>query len=79
LHPIGVLADLERPDAAGHSLGAAGPAVWQSQLRNNLRTLLDYRASWKDAPNETFMDEESIFRTREGHRRYREWRAFWGV
>jgi hypothetical protein len=79
LHPLGVLADLERPDDQGPCRDAGHPGEWTKQLGNNLLTLLEYRANWKDVAGETFVDDESIFRTQEGHRLYREWRKFWNI
>jgi hypothetical protein len=79
LHPLGVLADLERPDEECRIRDVNDPAVWREQLRHNLLTLLEYRSNWQDVPGEVFRDDESIFRTVEGHRLYREWRAFWGM
>jgi hypothetical protein len=75
LHPIGVLADLERPDKVRD---ACDPAAWQKELKESLKTLRQYRANWTGL-NERFIDEESIFRTEEGHRLYREWRQFWSL
>jgi hypothetical protein len=77
--PLGVFADLERPDDAGHARRLAEPGAWHAQARNNVRTLIEYRKNWDGHADETFADRESIFRTREGFRRFKEWRAFWGV
>ena len=78
LHPLGVLADLERPGEAGALKDLNDPTEWRRQIRNNLQTLTEYRANWCDSEEE-FQDLKSIFRTREGHRLYREWAGMWGL
>ena len=78
LHPLGVLADLERPDEAGGTRDVNDPAEWRRQVRNNAETLREYRANWKDT-GERFQDTNTIFRTAEGYRLYREWAAIWGL
>ena len=78
LHPLGVLADLERPGDNGAARDVNDPAEWQRQVRNNLRTLHEYRANWAGS-NELFQDAGTIFRTVEGHRLYREWAGMWGL
>lgn len=79
LHPLGVLADLERPDTDGNTKDANDPAEWHKQVQENLKTLLEYRSNWKDVEGEIFVDNESIFRTKEGYRLFREWRRFWNI
>ncbi len=79
LHPLGVLADLERPDENGETKDFGDKANWERQLRESLGPLLEYRANWKDVPGEKFIDDESIFRTEEGHRLYSEWTSFWNL
>ena len=78
LHPLGVLADLERPGEPGHAHDLNDPGEWRKQIRNNLETLREYRKNW-DRTDEEFQDGESIFRTAEGYRLYREWAALWGL
>jgi hypothetical protein len=78
LHPLGVLADLERPDESGASRDVNDPAEWHRQVRNNLETLREYRSNW-DGTGERFQDAHTIFRTAEGHRLYREWAGIWGL
>ena len=78
LHPLGVLADLERPDEAGNPRDLNCPGEWRKQIRNNLETLREYRKNWEGTA-EVFQDSESIFRTAEGHRLYREWAGLWGL
>ena len=78
LHPLGVLADLERPGEDGAPKDVNDPAEWRRQVRNNLQTLREYRANWHGT-DEAFQDAESIFRTAEGHRLYREWAGLWGL
>ena len=78
LHPLGVLADLERPGEDGEPKDVNDPAEWRRQVRNNLQTLREYRANWQGT-DERFQDAESIFRTSEGHRLYREWAGLWGL
>jgi hypothetical protein len=73
LHPLGVLADLER---AGKDVN--DPAEWRAQIGQNLRTLSEYRANWQGS-DELFQDAHTIFRTAEGHRLYREWAGLWGA
>jgi hypothetical protein len=79
LHPYGVLADLERPDAQGATRDSSDPEEWRRKLEESLRALLVYRANWHDVSGETFVDDESIFRTDEGHRLYTAWRRFWSL
>src|SRR5262245_5029940 len=76
LHPIGVLADLERPHKISDT---CDPAEWRNELTVSLETLREYRANWNGLPDEQFIDDESIFRTQEGHRLYQEWRRLWGL
>jgi hypothetical protein len=78
LHPLGVLADVERSnDEAGN--GLYDPAAWKKQLRNSLKTLSQYRANWPASVEESFADSEFIFRTQEGYRMFCEWRRFWNI
>lgn len=79
LHPLGVLADLERPNEEGETKDVADPAVWYKQLQESNQTLLEFRPKWKDIPPSDFIDSESIFRTKEGHRLYTEWRQRWNL
>ena len=79
LHPLGVLADLERPNEKGESKDFAEPTVWRQQLRESNRTLTEFRPKWKDIPPSDFLDDESIFRTKEGHRLYHVWRERWNL
>jgi hypothetical protein len=78
LHPLGVLADLERPGEGGDPMDVNDPAAWRKQIVHNLRTLRQYRGNWEGS-GEVFQDAESIFRTAEGHRLYREWAGLWGL
>ena len=78
LHPLGVLADLERPREAGNWKDVNDPGEWREQIRNNLETLREYRRNWEGS-GEVFQDSVSIFRTAEGHRLYREWAGLWGL
>ncbi len=77
VHPLGVLADLERPGESGVPKDVNDPAEWREQILNNLATLREYRANWAGT-NDRFQDADSIFRTVEGHRIYREWAGLWG-
>lgn len=79
LHPLGVLADLERPDPAGRTGDSCDPARWGSQLEESFRTILEFRGKWTGIPSADFVDADTIFRTREGHRLYSSWRRFWGL
>ncbi|MBV6450286.1 MAG: hypothetical protein MHPDNHAH_01009 [Anaerolineales bacterium] len=79
LHPIGVLADLDRPGKEGMSEDPFNPSKWRKQLKQSLQTIVEFRSRWKDIPNDDFIDGESIFRTEEGHRLYSEWRKFWNL
>jgi hypothetical protein len=79
LHPLGVLADLERPNEKGVTKDIADPEVWQKQLEESLQTLIEFRPKWKNIPPGDFVDDESIFRTKEGHRLYNEWRQRWNL
>jgi hypothetical protein len=78
LHPLGVLADLERPADEGEPKDVNDPAEWRRQVRNNLQTLIEYRSNWQGTA-EVFQDADTIFRTVEGHRLYREWAGLWGL
>src|SRR5260370_14026882 len=73
LHPLGVLADLER---SGKDVN--DPQEWRTQIGQNLRTLCEYRANW-EGTDEVFQDADSIFRTVESHRLYRQWAGLWGL
>jgi hypothetical protein len=79
LHPLGILADLERPDQNGVTRDFNNPAVWLRQLQESSRTLVEFRPGWKDIAPGDFIDSESIFRTTEGHRLYIEWRKRWNL
>jgi hypothetical protein len=81
LHPIGVLADLERPNKKSETKNFAQPSVWKKQLEESHKTLVEFRSKWVDAgvSNDDFVDSESIFRTNEGHMLYREWRSLWSL
>jgi hypothetical protein len=79
LHPLGVLADLERPNEKGETKDFADPAAWYEQLQESNRTLTEFRSKWKDISPGDFVDNESIFRTKEGHRLYNEWRLRWNL
>lgn len=79
LHPLGVLADLERPDENGTTRDFNNPEVWRKQLEESSKTLVEFRPKWEGGPAEDFIDHESIFRTREGHRLYTEWRRRWNL
>lgn len=75
LHPIGVLADLERPDAHENLFN---PSDWRKELAGGLENLRGkHRCNWKEVDPEDFVDQKSIFRTEAGHRIYRDWLAFW--
>ena len=78
VHPLGVLADLERPGDSGLSREVNSPAEWRKQIGNNLQTLHEYRRNW-EGTDEIFRDAVSVFRTAEGHRLYREWTGLWGL
>lgn len=81
LHPIGVLADLERPNKKGETKDFASSSVWKEQLKQSLKTLIKFRPEWEKAgiPRGDFVDNETIFRTKEGHRLYAEWRGLWNL
>jgi hypothetical protein len=79
LHPLGVLADLERPDDNGVTTDFNSPEVWRKQLEESNQTLIQFRPKWKDIPPDDFVDNQSIFRTREGHRLYTEWLRRWNL
>ena len=79
LHPIGVLADLERPNPEGRSADMFDPSAWRNKLTHSLRTLVAPRSNWDGIPDSDFIDTETIFRTQEGHRLYSEWRGLWSL
>jgi hypothetical protein len=80
LHPIGVLTDIERP-TVGVSKDFSNPTEWRDNIKQSLRTLLSYQDKWikQGIAKEDFRDDDSIFRTREGHRLYSEWRELWAL
>ena len=78
LHPIGVLADLERPDEDGAYKDITAPCEWRHQIEHSVTTLRKYRANWARL-DEQFQDDQTIFRTAEGFRLYRAWCEFWGL
>lgn len=77
LHPLGVLAALELSNANGNSRDVASPAEWLAQVKESLDTLLEYRSNWSGLSAEHFVDNESIFRTAEGHRLFSVWKRHW--
>jgi len=79
LHPLGVLADLERPNGEGVSKDFSDPEKWRAQLLQSCQTLVEFRPKWKEIPEGDFVDGESIFRTPEGARLYHEWRGRWNL
>jgi hypothetical protein len=79
LHPLGVLADLERPDENGLTKDFNNPSVWHRQLEESNQTLVRFRPKWKDIPRDEFIDGQSIFRTKEGHRLYTDWLLRWNL
>ena len=79
LHPLGVLADLERPNDQEETKDFSDPAIWHAQLNQSNKTILEFRAKWKGIPASAFIDTETIFRTQEGWRLYNEWRSRWGI
>lgn len=79
LHPLGVLADLERPDENGATKDFNNPEIWRKQLEESIQTLVEFRPKWEGIPPDDFIDNESIFRTKEGHRLYTEWRRRWNL
>lgn len=79
LHPLGVLADIERPNDQGETKDFSDPAIWHAQLNQSKNTIQEFRAKWKGIPASAFIDTETIFRTQEGWRLYHEWRNRWGI
>jgi hypothetical protein len=79
MHPLGVLADLERPNEQGETKDFSDPAIWHTQLQQSNKTLVEFRSKWKGIPASAFIDSESIFRTGEGWRLYNEWRTRWSL
>jgi len=89
MHPIGVLADLERPKKDENTnkditKDYSDPSQWYEQLKQSLRLLVEFRPKWEEVNNskitkEDFIDDDSIFRTNEGHRLYIEWRKLWNL
>lgn len=78
-HPIGVLADLDRPGEKGISENQFEPAKWREKLEQSLLTIVEFRPKWKKIPKRDFIDEKTIFRTEEGYRLFSEWRRFWNL
>lgn len=79
MHPLGVLADLERPNEKGEAKDFSDPAIWHTQLQQSNKTLVEFRSKWKGIPASAFIDSESVFRTREGWRLYNAWRKRWSL
>lgn len=79
MHPIGVLADLERANDLGETQDFSDPAKWLDQIHQSNHTILEFRRKWQGIPDGDFIDGESIFRTREGARLYHEWLCRWGL
>lgn len=79
LHPLGVQADLERPDEHGRIKDLHDPQAWREQLAVSVDTLRTYRGNWPTDGGDPFQGAHSIFRTRAGHRIYAEWLKFWGI
>ncbi len=78
MHPLGVLADIERPDENGNTLDPDDPNSWRQKVDESLGTLLRYQQNWYGL-GESFKDADSIFRTPEGFRIFNQWREFWGI
>lgn len=78
LHPLGVLADLQRPKE-GKTRDFNDPQEWHKQLTESLETLVESRPRWRDIPSGDFIDGKSIFRTKEAHRLYSQWRQCWNL
>jgi hypothetical protein len=74
LHPLGVLADLERPEAKDNLFA---PSDWRKELERSLRTLQEYRSKWTGINPKDFCDKESIFRTEASYSLYLKWLEFW--
>ncbi|MDY3551146.1 hypothetical protein R5W24_000221 [Gemmata sp. JC717] len=79
LHPLGVLADLERPNDQGRIKDFNDPQAWRVQTQQSCQTLVEFRAKWIGFPATDFVDGESIFRTQEGGRLYSAWRRYWNL
>lgn len=77
LHPIGVLADMERPDSNGVMKDMFNPEEWRTQAKQSLKTMTDFRSKWQNVSAADFIDDTTIFRTQEGHRLYSDWRELW--
>jgi len=75
LHPIGVLADLERPNDKGENKDLFDPVKWREQLESSLKTL-EFKPYGTKIPARDFK-HGTIFRTNEGYRLYSAWREFW--
>ncbi|WP_254511724.1 hypothetical protein [Anatilimnocola floriformis] len=77
LHPLGVLADLERPTETGVPTGDSGdPQQWQRLVANSSVTLREFRTNWDHLPADKCYGE-TIFRTAVGQEIYRSWAEFW--
>lgn len=77
LHPLGVLADLERPKA---NRNLFLKKHWRKELKGSLHTLQGrYRSNWVDylPGTEKFQDDVSIFRTKAGYNLYLELLDLW--
>ncbi len=80
LHPVGVLADLERPDKSGNYDSLFDTSKWREKLQGSIDTVVKYRKEWAklgQISNDDFFDDETIFRTKEGYTIFSEWKNFW--
>jgi hypothetical protein len=74
LHPIGVLADVERSNEDFNQ-----PAMWKTKLKDSLNTLSKYGAYWGKTSFQTFKCGKLSFLTKEGCVLFREWRRLWRI
>lgn len=72
IHPVGLVADINR----GRNMFA--PDQWQTQLDHNIKQFKRWRVELEKSPDAgEFIDEETVFRTSEGHAIYIEWLQYW--
>lgn len=74
LHPIGVLADVQRANEDFNL-----PAIWKTKLKDSLNTLGKYGAYWEKTSFQTFKCGKLSFLTKEGCELFREWRRLWRI
>jgi hypothetical protein len=79
LHPIGVLADVERPDRDGNPTDFNDTKDWKKKLDSSLRTIFKYTDMWRKIPGEAAKYGDNTMRTAKGEEILTEWRSLWHI